>query len=198
MSHIYILPYYTNSINLKENRSQTSHTSSIKYSLRGFQIELSESNSLVEDKYSLNLHSARYVVEGSTDTKGAMIHHHPQGHEWKHLQFKLKAKREVIRIRLDALDDEDYQRCIKGFLHISQKIIQHEKEENNIEEDLQDYFFNSNIKKLDMEEKFLLSKIKIAFKNGGILDDNNNPIDLRKIEALESEKHLLPFFEWRE
>ena len=198
MSYIYILPYYANSSNLDENRSQTSHTSSIKFSSKGFQIELSESNSLVEDKYSLNLHSAKYLVEGSTETKEAMIHHHPQGHKWRHLQFKLKAKREVIRIRLDNLDDEDYQRCIKGFLYISQKIIQHEKEENKIKEDLQKYFFNNKVKQLAAEEKFLLGKIKIALKENGVLDDSNKPLNPERIEALKSEKHLLPFFEWED
>ena len=197
MSNIYILPYYANNENLKENRYPREHISSIRFTLGGFHIELSETNSLVEDRYSLNLNSAKYVVEGNySEQKEAMIHHHPHGHLWKHLQFKLKARNEVIRIKLDALDDEDYQKCIKGFLHISQKIIQHEKQENQIKEDLQKYFFNDEIKKLAAEEIFLLSRIKLASEDKGILDSENKPLDAKRIEDLKTEKHLLPFFEW--
>lgn len=198
MSHIYILPYYTNIENLRESRSEREHNSSIKFSLGYFHIELSETNSLLKDKYSLNLHSAKYLMEGITEQKEAMIHHHPKGHNWKHLQFKIKSRNEVIRIKLDALDDEDYQKCIKGFLHISQKVIQYEKETNGIEDDLQRYFFNSKIKQLEGEERFLLKQIYLASKSNGILDDSGNPLDRSRIEDLKIEKHMLPFLNWDE
>lgn len=193
MSHIYILPYYANAENLTEIRSQREHVTSVKYSLGSFHIELSEVNSLVEDKYSLNLNSAKYMVEGNfTEQKEAMIHHHPQGHRQRHLQFKLRSKNEVIRIMLDKLDEEEYQKCIKGFLSISQKIIHHEQQDNMIKDDLQRFFFNDNIQGLAFEESFLLERIKIAFGTGCILDSRNKPIS--NIEYLKAEKHLLPFF----
>ena len=93
-SNIYLLPLYANRANLKENRYETTHVSSVAYSSGGIKIELSETNSLIEDRYSLNLASARYIVEGSTtESKEAMIHHHPKGHPERHLQFTRKSQK---------------------------------------------------------------------------------------------------------
>ena len=196
-SHIYILVEYANKDHLKEDISQVEHVSNIDYSKSGFKIEISESNSLVEDKYSLNLNSAKYVVEGNiTETKEAMIHHHPKGHPWRHLQFTLRSKNKKIRIKLDPLDDDDYARCIKGFLYLSQGIIEHEKKENKINENLVSYFFNDNIKTLSSEKLFLLEKIKKAFTSNSILDESNSSLNKEKIEALKKESHLLPFLDW--
>ncbi len=197
MSQFYLLSSFANLNHLVENRLEKEHSSSIRFTDGTVHIELSETNSLVEDKYSLNLSSAKYVVEGNvTERKEAMIHHHPKGHQWKHLQFKLKSKNEVIRIKLDGLDDDDYQNCIKGFLHISQKIISHEQKENHVTEDLLKFFFNDHIKTLAREEQFLLQKIKFSFENRGVLDNANNVLDRNQIERLKSEEHLMPFFTW--
>ena len=137
-SCIYVLPPYANQDNLRHNRTQNEDEYKITYTQNGTTIELSETNSLVEDQYSLNIRSAKYIVEGSQTAdnqeivprnieREAMIHHHPEGHPWKHLQFKLVSGHEKIRIKLENLDLEDYERCIKGFLAVSQKIIEHEK-----------------------------------------------------------------------
>jgi hypothetical protein len=196
-SHIYILGEYANKEHFKESITQIEHISSITYIKSGFKIELSESNSLVEDKYSLNLNSAKYIVEGNiTETKEAMIHHHPKGHPWRHLQFTLRSTHEKIRINLEPLDDEDYAKCIKGFLHLSQSIIEHEQKQNKIKENLAGFFFNDNVKALSSERQFLLEKIKQAFNSKGILDDSNKSISKDKIESLKKESHLLPFLDW--
>jgi hypothetical protein len=52
---------------------------------------------LVEERYCLNIESAKYELEGTmsrNEIKEAMIHHHPQGHPWKHLQFKMSSRSE--------------------------------------------------------------------------------------------------------
>ena len=196
-SHIYILGEYVNKDHFTENLTQIDHISTIVYIKSGLKIELSESNSLVEDKYSLNLNSAKYIVEGNiTETKEAMIHHHPKGHPWRHLQFTLKSGNEKIRINLEPLDENDYARCIKGFLYLSQNIIKHEQKDNQIEENLVSYFFNDGVKELLSEKQFLLGKIKKAFNSNGILDDSNKSISKEKIESLKKESHLLPFLDW--
>ncbi|MBI4981478.1 hypothetical protein HZC30_08065 [Candidatus Woesearchaeota archaeon] len=162
-------------------------------------LELSEINSLTEERYSLNLKSARCVLEGTLsrrEIKEAMIHHHPRGHPWKHLQFKLLHQHEVIRIRLDLMDEEDYNRCIKGFLHLSQDVISYAREENNIQTEVISYFFNDKIGELESNRLFLLNKIRAAFEKGYILDDSNRSINKIKLEQLKSEKHLLPFLKW--
>jgi len=197
--NIYILPIYANQNHLENHRYETEHESKIKFSKQGLQIELSEVNSLIENKYSLNLTSAKYEVEGSTtEIKEAKIHHHPKGHPFKHLQFKLKSKHEVIRIFLDDLNDEDYQKCIKGFLYLTQRIIRLEKDENNISENLQNYFFNEKIKELRNDKNYLLIKIKQSYERGNVLDDNNNSLNKEKLIELKSENHLLPFLEWED
>ncbi len=196
-SNIYLLPMYANKANLKENRYETTHVSSVAYSSGGIKIELSETNSLVEDRYSLNLASARYIVEGSTtESREAMIHHHPKGHPERHLQFTLRSRNQVIRISLDMLDDEDYEKCIKGFIFISQEIISAEKEVYKIKQNLQDYFFNDKVMELEHEKDFLIAQVKRAYGKNKILDNANKPIKSKELAELREETHLLPFLEW--
>ncbi|NQU78640.1 hypothetical protein HQ545_02625 [Candidatus Woesearchaeota archaeon] len=198
-SFICVLPEYSNQEHLEDIRSEQEHESRIRYTQGAFTIEISETNSFVEDKYSLNLTTARYVVvgsEGSTKNREAMIHHHPHGHRDRHLQFKLQAAHEVIRINLDFLDHEDYIRCIKGFLSVSQKVIAHEQDENSISVDLQKHFFNQHIDGLESERQFLLGKIRQAHQSSRILDNNNDPVTPGRLVSLRSESHLLPFLDW--
>jgi hypothetical protein len=208
-SYIYLLPLYANKANLRSNRGQTEDEYKITFSQGGTIIELSETNSLVEDKYSLNLRSARYVVEGSetgenqaimprTVQREAMIHHHPEGHPWRHLQFKLVSGHEVIRIKLENLDQDDYESCIKGFLAISYRIIEHERVACHISANLKGYFFNAQIDALETDRIFLLNQVKIARNSNAILDNSNNPVTNDKLNELKSEIHLLPFFDWEE
>jgi hypothetical protein len=193
---IYVLPEYTNEENLKNIRSQTEDAYSVVFNkIKGFQIELRETNSLVEEEYCLNLKSAKFVVEG-TEVKESMIHHHKKGHISRHLQFKLQARNETIRISLENLDIDDYVHCIKGFLHISQDLIQKEQEDNNIEENLCDYFFNSKIGELSTSRTYLLEKIRESSKFGQIIDETNTPLDDKKLSELKKETHLLPFLDW--
>ncbi|MFW6014503.1 MAG: hypothetical protein ACOCZ6_04810 [Nanoarchaeota archaeon] len=195
MSNIYILSTYANEENFNEQTYERRHESKICYIDKKLKIDLIETNSFVEDFYSLNLNSARFVMQGA-ECKEAMIHHHPRGHKYRHLQFKLKSRNEVIRINLEPLDEDDYHKCIKGFLSLSQKILQLEQEENKIETDLISYFFNEEIKKLKSDEKYLLRKIKNSFQTGCILDNKGNGIDKEKINILKKENHLLPFLDW--
>lgn len=196
---IYLLNEYANSDNLKHNRGATEEEYFIQFTREGCIIRLSETNSLVEEKYSMNLHSAEYVVEGhmsKTEVKEAMIHHHPQGHPWKHLQFKLKAENKVIRIKLDPIDLQDYERCIKGFIYTAKMLIEYEKSEQGIGEDLVSYFFNDKVLELEAERKHLLRRIKLAYQEGGFLDDDNKSISDKDLETLREEVHLLPFLDW--
>lgn len=195
ISTIYNLVEYANSHNLKQNRTQTEDEYYINYSENGIRVELRETNSIVEDEYCLNLESAKYVVEGIKNTKKSMIHHHKKGHKFKHLQFKLYSKREEIRIFLDILDDDEYMRCIKGFLHIAQDLILHEKEESEIREDLLTYFFNEKIKTLKGERRYLLTKIDKAASQRQITGADDKPFDKEKLLELKKETHLKPFFD---
>jgi len=196
---ISVLPHYANQSNLKQSTYEREHESKIAFSEGSLNLELSEINSLTEERYSLNLKSAKYFLEGTmskNEIKEAMIHHHPQGHPWKHLQFKLLHKHEVIRIILDPVDEDDYERCVKGFLYISQEILLQTKEENKLIVDVIDYFFNLKIRELRGSGVYLLQKVKRAFENGEILDDYGKKVDVKKLETLREEKHLLPFLNW--
>ncbi len=192
---IYVLQNYANRENLVESRGQVEHTLSISYNSQGIKIELSETNSLIEEEYNLSLKSAKYHVE-STESKEAMIHNHKKGHTEKHLQFKLQAKRETIRIFLEGLDAEDYTRCIKGFLHISCDIIKQEQKKLGIEENLTEFFFNSEIKSLVSDRQFLMSKINRAFQAGQIKDSSEKGLDAKGLIELKRQAHLKPFLEF--
>lgn len=195
ISTIYTLVEYANSKHLKQTRTQTEDEYFIRYDSNGIKVELRETNSLVEDEYCLSLESAKYIVEGVKNEKSSMIHHHTKGHKFKHLQFKLYSQREVIRISLDVIDDEDYERCIKGFLHIAQDLILKEQKENEIKENLQKYFFNDKISSLLSERRYLLTKINEAGIKGNITDNTDKTIDTKKLLEIKKETHLKPFFE---
>ncbi|HJX06304.1 MAG TPA: hypothetical protein VJ461_06355 [Candidatus Nanoarchaeia archaeon] len=192
---IYLLPEYANNKNLQNIRSKTEDEYKIKYSAKGMQIELTENNSLIEEEYCLNLKSAKYLLEG-TEVKESMIHHHEKGSVERHLQFKLQAKKETIRIFLTGLDTEDYEKCIKGFLHISQDLIVKEQKENKIKDNLKEYFFNEKIQSLAAERRYLLKQISSAFKAGNVLDISDKSIDDQKLLELKDEDHLRLFLEW--
>ena len=189
--HIYLLPAYANNKHLQDQRSATQHISSINYNEKGISIKMSETNSLVEDKYSMNIHAAKYELEG----KEAMIHHHPQGHEEKHLQFRLQSEHKVIRIQLPPLDREDYERCIKGFIYTTKRILEYEQKEFGIQENLSSYFYNQHIEELQKERHFLLQKIQQAQKQGTLTADDET-ITKEDIESFKEEPHLLPFLEF--
>lgn len=134
--------------------------------------------------------------EETAENREAMIQHHPGRHQDRHLQFRLKASHEVIRIRLEFLDHDDYLRCIRGFLSVSQKIIESEQADGEMPIDLDDYFFNDLIDELDCDRQFLLGKIKLAYQSENILGDGDAPVTQDKLEALKEESHLLPFLDW--
>ncbi len=192
---IYVLQEFANDKNLVESRTQIEHSFSINFEDQGIKIGLSETNSLIEDEYNLSLKSAKYSVEGS-ESKEAMIHDHKKGHKEKHLQFKLHARRETIRIFLDGLNDEDYQKCIKGFLHISCEIIQREQQMLEIKENLVKYFFNSSIDALGSDRKFLMLKVSKAFNNGQIKNSLEKGLGKKELLELKEEPHLKPFLEF--
>ena len=125
-----------------------------------------------------------------------MIHHHPQGHSDKHLQFELNSGQMVIRIFLEKLDQSDYENCIKGFLSMSQDLIETEKKANNIGGDLQFYFFNEKISELIPYKSYLLKQVKLAFENQKIINDDGSVVDVKYLETLKDDPALLPFFNW--
>jgi len=90
--YIYILPEYANLDNLKNNRGRYQDEYTTTFSKDEIQITLTETNSLVEDEYCLNLKSSKFTLEG--ETKESMIHHHKKGHADKHLQFKIYSKKQ--------------------------------------------------------------------------------------------------------
>ncbi len=199
--HIYLLPYYANSSNLKENRGERKHESKITFNEEGLGLELSETNSLIEEQYSLNIKSSKYILEGimsKNEIREAMIHHHQYKHSWKHLQFTLEHEHEVIRIILDPVDEVDYHNCIKGFLHLCQDLMIQEMEENNVKANLLEYFFNEKIKELESQRYFLLEKVRRAFESGNVLNDSEQPIDKHTLSELKKERHLLPFLNWKD
>lgn len=191
--YIYILSEFANTNNLKNIRGQFQDEYSATFSEKDLQISLTETNSLIEDEYCLNLKSAKFTLEG--ETKESMIHHHKKGHSDKHLQFKLYAKNEEIRIFLEKLDEEDYQRCIKGFLYIAKELIKQEQQNNSIKENLVNFFFNEKIEKLIPERNYLLNKINESFNNQKILNNNGESLNQTNIKELQREEHLKLFLE---
>jgi hypothetical protein len=193
---IYVFSYYANEKHLEYTRHATTEEYKIDFSDNNFNINITETNSLIENRYCLNLKSAKYIIEGSmtqNEVKEAMIHHHPYAHPWKHLQFKLSGGNKVIRINLEPLDEKDYEKCIKGFLFISQELILQEQEENNIKIGLKDYFFDPKIEELASFKKYLLRKIEMAYVEGKVLSDLKKCITSKELEELKKEKKLLPF-----
>lgn len=190
---MYILPEYANGSNLKNIRGQFQDEYTTAFSKDDVQIILSETNSLVEDECCLNLKSAIFALKG--ETKESMIHHHKKGHSDKHLQFKLYTKHQEIRIFLEKLDNDDYKKCIKGFLYLAKELIIKEQEGNSIEENLVSYFFNEKIEKLIPEKDHLLTKISKSFDSQKILDNKGNALSKKEIKELESEPHLRLFLE---
>ncbi len=198
--HTYLLPYYANLSNLEENRGEREHESKITFNEGGLNLELSETNSLIEEQYSLNIKSSKYILEGvlsKNEIREAMIHH-PYRHPWKHLQFTLEHEHEVIRIILDPVDEDDYQNCIKSFLHLCQDLMMQEMKDNKIKINLPEYFFNERIKELESHRYFLLDKVRRAFESGNVLNYSEQPIDRHTLSELKREKYLLPFLNWKD
>ncbi|HIJ01261.1 TPA: hypothetical protein HA363_01300 [Candidatus Woesearchaeota archaeon] len=195
-NYIYILSEYANPKHIERYTDKETDEFRITYKKEGMHITITEKNSLLEEEYGLNFKSAKYLVEGRTEIKESMIHHHQKGHKSKHLQFKLQSRKETIRIFLDNIDYTDYERCIKGFLHISQHLMQKEQQENKIEENLLEYFFNEKIQRLELEKRFLLTKISQAFSSGQITDASDDAVDKQRLLELKKEAHLKPFLEW--
>jgi hypothetical protein len=195
--YVYILQDYANEQNIEHNAMAKEDEYKVEYSKKqGVLISLVETNRLAEDEYFLNLKSVKFVVEGMTEVKESAIHHHKKGETFKHLQFKLQAKKETIRIDLEPLDMDDYRRCIKGFLHIAKDIIIGEQETCKIKEDLKEYFFSDKIDSLLEERKFLLEKISEADKLGLITDKSGKSLDKERLLELRKETHLAPFFNY--
>lgn len=124
-----------------------------------------------------------------------MIHHHKKGHCDKHLQFKLYAKNQEIRIFLEKLDDNDYQGCIKGFLYIAKELIVQEQKNNSIKENLVEYFFNEQIETLTSQKEYLLNKISESFNSQKILGGDDKSLNQEDINKLQKEEHLKLFLE---
>lgn len=194
-SHRYILEAYANQEHLENMRSQTEDTWRVVYAERGTKIELAETNSLIEDEYSLNLTSAQYLVEGATQSREAMIHHHRRGHPLYHLQFKITALGRTIRIYLDMLNNADYEKCIKGFLHLCQDIITHEGKLKKTTDDLPRHFFNEHIGELATERRFLLNRVRSAHGSRQITADDQEVGD-EDLQHLRQEPALQPFLDW--
>ena len=191
---IYLLADYANPEHLRHERHATEDEYFIHFAEKDCVIRLSETNSLVEERYAMTLHSAEYVAEGRTEAREAMIHHHPRGHPWRHLQFRLKGEHHrVLRIMLDPVDLGDYKRCIRGFISIAKTLVEQDPHAGAGGEDLVGYFFNEKVLELDAERRYLLERIARAYREGGFLEEDGAAVSPGALETLRKDARLVPF-----
>lgn len=130
----------------------------------------------------------------------AIEHHQPKEthpHGFEHLQFKLYTEGfGKIRIDLDIKNDEEYKRCILGFLSILKDIINNfDKYHKNISEEILNL---EMFKGLEKHRLFLKEKIAGSLTQSRIEMDTNQGIKIIDKETLKdfrTNEALLPFFE---
>ncbi len=191
---IYVLPEFVNKNNLKNIRTQTTDIYEVSFHDVVLNVVLTETNSLIEDEYCLNFQSSKFILE-SVDVNESMIHHHKKGHSGRHLQFKLSSNNEELRIFLDNLDEDDYIRCIKGFLYLSKELLLREQHRSSLTVNLIEYFFNEDIDTLFYEKQFLLNRIKLSFEQGQIFL-GKDVVGRKDLLRLHSEDNLSLFLDF--
>jgi hypothetical protein len=184
----YVLPEFCNSEKL-QHRPGADDTWRISYDKQGRRILLEEVISRDSGKHILELTS--FSVE-LNETRETAIHHHPEkGHLGYHLQFTIRLdKTRVIRIFLDNLDKQGYQRCVRGFLKIAKEIIEQECIRDNIPS-LTTHFFKPNIDELEPDWLYLKKQVLLS----RITNDEGTIIEKEELGRLKQEVHLLPFFD---
>ncbi len=153
-----------------------------------------------EEEYRFRMKS-RHIEEEITIHRDIAIEHHqprdthPHGSE--HLQFKFSSEDfGKIRINLDIKNDDEYKRCILGFLSMLRDIIStFEKHRKNITKEILNLeMFNE----LENHRSFLKEKIANSLIQSRIEMDAEEGIKIINKESLENLKQneaLLPFFE---
>jgi len=153
-----------------------------------------------EEEYRFRMKSRHKEEEIVIHRDIAIEHHEPIGihpHSSEHLQFKFSSKDiGKIRINLDIKNDDEYKRCILGFLSILRSIIgTFEKYHKNITEEILNLeMFNG----LEEHHSFLKEKISNSLIQSRIEMDAEEGIKVIDKESLENFKKnevLLPFFE---
>jgi hypothetical protein len=179
---VHVLPEFCNEANLR-HRPGADDTWRISYEKEGKRILLEEVISKDSGRHILELTSIRVELNEKKETG---IHHHPdKGHEGYHIQFTIRLdKTRTIRIFLDNLDKEGYQRCVRGFLRATKEIIEQEMPS------LITHFFKENIDDLVPDQLYLKKQVLQS-----TITENDNKIENKEeLNKLKKESHLVPFF----
>jgi len=153
-----------------------------------------------EEEYRFRMKSRHKEEEIIVHRDIAIEHHqpremHPHGSE--HLQFKLYTEGfGKIRINLGIRDNNEYKKCIFGFLSILKELIDNfDKYHKNISEEILNL---QMFKGLGKHRSFLKGKISESLNQSKIEMDTSKGIKVIGKTSLENFKTngaLLPFFE---
>ncbi|MBU0628667.1 MAG: hypothetical protein KKC75_05725 [Nanoarchaeota archaeon] len=153
-----------------------------------------------EEEYRFRMKSRHKEEEIIVHRDIAIEHHqpretHPHGSE--HLQFKLYTEGfGKIRITLDIRNNEEYKRCILGFLSVLKDIIDNfDKYYKNIIKEILNLEMFGNLKD---HRNFLKGKISDSLIQSRIEMDTNAGIKVINkdlLKYLRANEALLPFFE---
>ncbi len=153
-----------------------------------------------EEEYRFRMNSRHKEEEIIIHRDIAIEHHQPRDthpHGFEHLQFKLYSEGfGKIRINLDIKDDDEYKRCIFGFLSILKDIIlSFEKYHKNIAQEILNL---GMFEGLENHRSFLKEKISNSLIQSRIEMDTSQGIkviDKELLENVKANEALLPFFE---
>ena len=121
-------------------------------------------------EFSMRFEHHEYQKETVFQRDFAIEHHPPEKseHTDPHLQIKIHGndsndKVGKLWLTLTLKDDEEYERCIKGFICVLDEITHICKK--NLDKELLDL---SEIKKIQPEKEFLMNKVKESLEANGI------------------------------
>jgi len=153
-----------------------------------------------EEEYRFRMKSRHKEEEIIVHRDIAIEHHQPKKthpHASEHLQFKLYTEGfGKIRINLGIKDNEEYKRCIMGFLSILKDLINNfDKHYKNISKEILNL---EMFKDLEKHRSFLKEKISDSLIQSRIEMDTNQGIKVinkKSLEDFRTNEALLPFFE---
>jgi len=153
-----------------------------------------------EEEYRFRIKTRHKEEEIIIHRDMAIEHHQPRGthpHGFEHLQFKFHSEGfGKIRVNLDVKDDDEYKRCILGFLSILKDIIdKFDKYHKNITEKILNL---EMFKGMEEHRSFLREKISSSLAQSRIEMDAKGGIkiiDRESLDNIKTNEALLPFFE---
>jgi len=153
-----------------------------------------------EEEYRFRMKSRHKENEIVIHRDVAIEHHQPRNvhpHASEHLQFKLYSEGfGKIRINLDIKNDEEYKKCILGFLSILKDLItSFEKYHKDITKEILNLEMFEGIEK---HRSFLKGKISASLAQSRIEMDTEKGIKVvnkSSLENLKTNNALIPFFE---